>query len=202
MPVVARGDRFVYAQAIGDVVGFLGLDDDTGPALSPAELIRRFEHLLDVSIALAEAMPDGALSNLLPNRPRSWRVLVHHVFQIPQAYLDMEETGAELTYENLVAGPPDGMQSSASIAEFGRAVRARFLAWAAGASPESFGQCVPTYFGNVSRHEMLERTVWHSVQHARQVASLLESIGVTPKRGITAADLAGLPLTEKVWDDG
>ena len=47
VPVVSRGDRFVFAQVISDVVEFLGLDEKTGPALSPAELHTRYNHVLE-----------------------------------------------------------------------------------------------------------------------------------------------------------
>ena len=73
-------------------------------------------------------MPDDKLSNQLPNRPRSWRVLMHHMFQIPVAFLNMEDTGETLTYEELVAPPPEDMVTSAAIAEFGDQVRERFNA--------------------------------------------------------------------------
>ncbi len=51
------------------------------------------------------------------------------------------------------------------------------------------------------RHEMLERTVWHTTQHVRQLASLLDECGVSPDRPLGSEDIAGLPLTERVWDE-
>lgn len=54
------------------------------------------------------------------------------------------------------------------------------------------------YFGATSRHEMLERTVWHSTQQVRQVASLLEQAGVTPDRPFYRGQWAA-PLTWMVW---
>ena len=123
VPVVSRGDKYVFAQVLSDVVAFLGLEDDTGPKLSPKELIDRYDGILETAIRLVRSMPHDQLDNLLPGRPRSWRVLLHHVFQIPVSYLDMEETGQTLTYENMVAPPPDGMVSSADIAAFGEQVR-------------------------------------------------------------------------------
>jgi hypothetical protein len=60
---------------------------------------------------------------------------------------------------------------------------------------------VPAYFGQTSRHEMLERTVWHSTQHVRQLASLLDQAGVPADRPLTTADIKGLPLTDKIWDE-
>jgi len=137
----------------------------------------------------------------LPNRPRSWRVLMHHVFQIPTAFLDMQDSGKEMTYEAMVAPPPDEMVTSADIAAFGAQVATRFDSWWQASANESFTVNVPTYFGGSSRHEMLERTVWHSTQHTRQVASLLEQLGLEPVAPLTAADLADLPLTPHVWDE-
>lgn len=201
VPIVSRGDKFVFAQVIKDVVDFLGLTDDTGPQLSPAALHARYDHVLQTAIRLVAQMPDDQLERELPNRPRSWRVLMHHVFQIPVAFLDMETTGEALTYENMVAAPPDAMRSSAAIAAFGETVRQRFNGWWQAAAGESFTVPVPAYFGETTRHEMLERTVWHSTQHVRQVASLLEQAGIAPDRPLTAADIKGLPLTDKVWDE-
>ena len=202
LPVVSRGDRFVIAQVIRDVVEFLQLDEETGPALSPTELATRYSRILETAARLARQMPNERLADELPNRPRSWRVLLHHVFQIPVAFLEAEETGETYSYESMIAGPPDAMAGSDAIADFGEAVRRRFDAWWAGARDGDFSARVPAYFGDTSRHELLERTVWHSAQHVRQVASLLERAGVAPDRPLTAADIRGLPLTERVWDEG
>lgn len=200
VPVVSRDKEFVYAQVIGDVVSFLGLDDDTAPELSPPELIERYNHVLEVAVKLVAQMPDESLGNMLPDRPRSWLVLMHHVFQIPVAFLDTESTGDSLTYESFTVEPPGEMTSSAQVASFGESVRLRFKAWGERVVDEDFSRTAPTYYGDTSRHEVLERTVWHSTQHVRQVASLLELAGVQSDIGLEPADLAGLPFTDKIWD--
>ena len=202
VPVVSRGDRFVFAQVIKDVVDFLDLPDDTAPELSPVELAAKLDRILETATRLTRQMPDERLEDRLPDRPRSWRVLMHHVYQIPAAFLDMEEQGRTLTYETLTAPPPVGMRTSAAIADHGEAVRNRFAAWWSRVAGEDFTGQVPTYFGGTTRHEMLERTVWHAAQHVRQVASLLEQAEVAPDRPLAADDLQGLPLTDKVWDEG
>ena len=201
VPVVSRGGRFVFAQVIKDVVDFLDLPDDTAPELSPEELSAKLDRILETAIRLTRQMPDEHLEDLLPNRPRSWRVLMHHIYQIPVAFLEMEELGRTLTYEALTEPPPAVMRTSAAIADHGEAVRARFNAWWSRAAGEDFSSRVPTYFGGTTRHEMLERTVWHTAQHVRQVASLLEQAGVAPDRPLAGDDLRGLPLTDKVWDE-
>lgn len=197
--MVSRGNKFVFAQVIKDVVDFLELPDDTAPTLSPDELKARYDRILETAVRLVAQMPDQHLEKQLPDRPRSWRVLLHHVFQIPTSFLDMEATGETLTYENMVAPPPDDMTTSAAIADFGDNVRERFNAWAKRTAGEDFSGQVPTYFGGTTRHEMLERTVWHSTQHVRQVAALLEQVGVTPDQPLTASDTGGLPLPKGVW---
>jgi hypothetical protein len=201
VPVVSKGDKFVFAQVIKSVVDFLELEDDVAPELSPEELAGRYDHILETAIRLVRQMPNDRLEDELPNRPRSWGVLMHHVFQIPTAFLDMEENNETLTYEDLVAPPPENLEISADIAEFGQTVRGRFQNWWQGAEGQDFSGEVSTYFGGTSRHEMLERTVWHSTQHVRQVASLLEQAGVTPERPLTQSDIRGLPLTETIWDE-
>ena len=201
VPVVARDGRFVFAQVIKDVVEFLDLPDDTAPELSPRALAAKLDLIFETAIRLTRQMPDDRLEDLLPNRPRSWRVLMHHVFQIAVAFLDMEEHDRTLTYESMVEPPPEDMRTSAAVADHGAAVRARFAAWWSRAAGEDFSGQVPTYFGGTTRHEMLERTTWHTAQHVRQVASLLEQAGVVPDRALTPDDLRGLPLTDKVWDE-
>jgi len=201
VPIVSRNGQFVSAQVIRDVVDFLELNEDTAPVLTPAQLASRYQAILVKAQQLVAQMPDAALVRELPNRPRSWRVLMHHVFQIPTAFLDMQDSGKEMTYEAMVAPPPDEMVTSADIAAFGAQVATRFDSWWQASANESFTVNVPTYFGGSSRHEMLERTVWHSTQHTRQVASLLEQLGLEPVAPLTAADLADLPLTPHVWDE-
>lgn len=201
VPIVARGDRYVFAQVISDVAEFLSLDEDTTPALSPSELATRYDTILEHAIALVAQMPDEHLERMLPNRPRSWRVLLHHVFQIPNAFLSMERDGTPMAYEDMVAPPPENLIGASDIADFGREVRSRFGTWWEAQRDSDFQRRIEVYFGETTRHEMLERTVWHSTQHVRQVASLLEQVGMTPARPLTAELLADLPLTDKVWDE-
>ena len=42
VPVVSRGDKFVFAQVIRDVIEFLELDEDSSPELTPEKLAESF----------------------------------------------------------------------------------------------------------------------------------------------------------------
>ena len=202
IPIVAKDGKFVFAQVIKDVIDFLELNEDTGPALSPAELAARYDRVAAAAVSSVRQMPDAALENMLPNRPRSWRVLMHHMFQIPVEFMDSLAEDRVLDYENLVAAPPEDMTTSAQIADFGEAMHRRFNAWwrDEGASLD-YSKPFEAYFGTTTLHEMFERTVWHSTQHVRQVQNLLEQQGIAPADKLGLDVIEGLPLTEKVWDE-
>ena len=76
VPVVSRGDKFVFAQVIRDVVDFLELDEDSSPELNPEELAERFQRILRISVSLEGLFPHNTLENHLPNRPRSWKKII------------------------------------------------------------------------------------------------------------------------------
>jgi hypothetical protein len=199
VPVLSRGDEYVFAQNIGHVVKFLGLNEATGPALSPAELVARLDRFLSAGIRLIPQMPDDKLDTEVPNRPRSYRVLGHHIFRIAETFLEVT-AGASLTYGNLTSLPPDAMRRTADIVAYGTDVRRRLGAWW-DAKPDKSGQDkVQTYYGEQTLHEYLERSTWHVGQHARQWIMLLGMAGIAPDRPPVDADFAGLPMPSQVWD--
>ena len=199
VPVLSRGDDYVFAQNIGHVVKFLGLNEATGPALSPAELIARLDQFLSAGIRLIPQMPDDKLDTEVPNRPRSYRMLGHHIFRIAETFLEVT-AGASLTYGNLTSLPPDAMRRTADIVTYGTDVRQRLGAWW-DAKPDKSGlDKVQTYYGEQTLHEYLERSTWHVGQHVRQWIMLLGMAGIAPDRPPVDADFANLPMPSQVWD--
>jgi hypothetical protein len=199
VPVLSRGDAYVFAQNLGHVVKFLGLNEATGPVLSPDALIERLGRFLDTAIRLIPQMPDAKLATEVPKRPRSYRVLGHHIFRIAETFLEVAN-GARLEYGGLTSAPPDGMRTTADIVAYGMDVRGRLAAWWAAKPDKSGRETVQTYYGPQMLHEYLERSTWHVGQHVRQWVMLLGMAGIAPDRPPGAADFAGLPMPEQVWD--
>jgi len=200
IPVVSKGDKFVFAQSIGDVVEFLGLDVDTRPQLSPAELVAKYDMILEAASRHIRQIPDDKLGGKILDRDRTYRELTYHIFRIAEALLD-SANGAELTVSYYSDNPPAEMQAVEQIAGFGDGVRERLAAWWAEYPHKSGDAIVKTYFGQKPLHEVLERSTWHSGQHVRQIVMAMEEfIGVKPEKPLTSADFAGLPMPEKVWD--
>lgn len=199
VPVLSRGDDYVFAQNIGHVVKFLGLSEATGPVLSPDQLIHRLDHFLDAAIRMIPQMPDARLATEVPNRPRSYRVLGHHIFRIAETFLEVAN-GAKLEYAGLTSTPPDTMQTTADIVAYGADVRQRLAKWWASKPDRSARETVQTYYGPQMLHEYMERSTWHVGQHVRQWNMLLGMAGIAADRPPDGADFADLPMPSQVWD--
>ena len=52
----------------------------------------------------------------------------------------------------------------------------------------------------VDLHHVVERSTWHSAQHARQIIAVLESFGIAPDGPLTEDDYAGLPMPAGLWE--
>ncbi len=199
VPVLSRGDDYVFAQNIGHVVKFLGLNEATGPVLTPDQLIARLERFLDAGVRMIPQMPDDKLATEVPNRPRSYRVLGHHIFRIAETFIEVAN-GATLEYARLTSTPPDAMHTTADIVRYGADVRQRLAAWWAAKQDKSARETVQTYYGPQLLHEYLERSTWHVGQHVRQWVMLLGMAGIAADHPPTAPDFAGLPMPDQVWD--
>jgi glutaredoxin len=201
VPIVARGDQFVFAQSLADVVRFLDLKVGLHEKLSPEALIAKLELVLTAAMRYVRQIPPAALDQPFRNRQRPIRVLCHHVFRIPEAFVEAVEGGHELTYERIMKEPAPTIRTGEDLAAYGASVLRRAKAWWASYPDRTCQTPMDTYFGKHKMHEVLERSVWHPTQHVRQLMLILDTLGIEPDGRLTAADLAGLPLPEKAWDD-
>jgi len=199
VPILSRGDEWVFAQNLGHVVKFLGLQEKTGPELSPDQLAARVDLILRAASRLIRQMPDAHLTTEVPNRPRSYKVLSHHIFRIQEVFLEMAN-GETLTYEALAGQPTETMRTFADIAAFGDQIRTGYATWWAAKADKSGKDTVQTYYGPQTLHETMERATWHSGQHVRQWIMLLGMQGITPDQPLTPEDYAGLPMPVNAWD--
>ena len=73
--------------------------------------------------------------------------------------------------------------------------------WASSGRNTDFAAKANVYYGNVTLHDYLERTTWHSGQHVRQMMMVLDIIDIAPDRPVGQEIFDGLPMPDKVWDD-
>jgi hypothetical protein len=200
IPVLSRGDEFVFAQNIAQVVAFLKLNEKAGPVLSPEQLAERMLRFIDAALRMIPQMPDDKLETHTPNRPRSYGRLAHHMFRICEAFTEVadgEFFGQSLPGE---VKRPEEMASTAALVDYGKAVRQKVEAWWATTQDKAAQATVQTYYGPQKLHEVQERATWHIAQHTRQWVMLLDMAGIAADRPLGDADFADLPMPKQVWD--
>ncbi|NIP47655.1 MAG: hypothetical protein GWN21_16080 [Gammaproteobacteria bacterium] len=202
VPIVARGTDWANGAVFRDVARVAGFEWAGHRMLAPEAMVARIDRILEAAHRGAGQIPAAELDTLLPGRPRSYRQLAYHIFQIPDVFLDHVEHDAPYTYEALVSRLPPELETREDLLDYGERVRDRLNAWWAGAGRDTdFTRPGEVYYGDVSLHEVLERTAWHSGQHARQLMLTLETLGITPEDPLVDADFEGLPMPSNVWDN-
>jgi glutaredoxin len=202
VPIVARGRDWANGAVFRDVARVAGFEWGGHTMLEPGDLVSKIDAILGAAHRFAAQIPADDLDTMLPGRPRSYRQLVYHIFQIPDVFLNRVEYDAPYTYEALISRLPEQIETREDLLDYGARVRARMTAWWKSAGEDTdFAQPGKVYYGEVSLHEVLERTAWHSGQHTRQLMLTLEKLGVSVSDPLTDADFAGLPMPKQVWDN-
>jgi len=202
VPVVSKGENYVFGQNLEDVAEFVGLQGTGHKPLPPDQLIKKWVMVLRALQRYARQLPAEHIEeNVISNRPRSIRLLTHHAFRICEAYLDTVENGVEYSVGHANIPPKDGTYTTGpEIAEYGEAVIGRLQKWWDGLPDKSLSWQVKTYYGMQPLTVVFERSTWHSAQHSRQLADVLERFKIQPDRKLTPEDLAGLPLPERLYE--
>jgi hypothetical protein len=201
LPVIVRGKKWVNGQSLKAIAELVGIDLGTVTHLPPEELARRVAVVLDGAARFFAQFPEDHLGDQLPGRPRSYAQLAWHLFNVVDAFLE-HERGIPLSTTSYNRVPVPDI-TRAEILAYGTDVRRRFDDWWQGAKGRAdWADKASVYYGDVSRHEFLERTTWHSGQHARQLMWVLEDkFQIMPERPIPSDTWKGLPMPDKVWDD-
>jgi len=202
VPIARRGDDWVDGQVLADLARIAGVPWRRTSMLEPMELVNRLQTVLSTVERLTRQIPERRLDHQLPDRPRSIRQLTAHIAQIAEAFLDLVERGQRLEYAAYNQDVPAGVKSKADLLAFVESTRLRLQSWSRErAQLIDYSATADVYYGTQSLHEFLERTTWHSAQHARQLALVVAGLGMTPDRPLGDAELAGLPLPTHAWDD-
>jgi hypothetical protein len=202
VPVLAKGDEYIFCQNLEDVAEFVGLQG-SGHAPLPADaLINKWILVLHAAQRYIRQIPHARLAErVIHNRDRSIRLMGHHIFRIGEAFLETAIDGVEYWANNANTPPREGtLTTGDDIAGYGESVIERIETWWSELEDKSCRQKVKTFYGTPPMHQLLERSTWHSAQHARQLIAVLERFEIKPDRQLTAEDLSGLPLPEGLWE--
>ena len=195
VPVVARGREYVFAQELVDVSRFIGREVEFRRLPAPV-LVERWLAVLTAAQRHIAQIPPGRLGErATEGRDRSIRDLAYHIYQVADAFLQAVEDGNENIAAVYNAPPP-----AQAIGAYSSSIIERVRRWWARQSDKACSGTVNTYYGVQPLHHLLERSTWHSAQHARQIGVVLERLGVRVERPLTDKDYAGLPMPIGVWE--
>ena len=202
VPVVAKGENYVFGQNLEDVAEFIGLQGTGHKPLPPDQLIKKWVLVLRALQRYVRQMPTERINeNVIENRQRSIRLLAHHAFRIAEAYLETVIDGKEYAVQHADVPPKDGTHlTGKEIADYGEGVIERLQKWWDQVPDKSLSIKIKTYYGMQPMAMVFERSTWHSAQHARQLIHVLERFGIEPDGKLTPENLAGLPLPERLFE--
>jgi glutaredoxin len=202
VPIVRRGNDWANGQVLREVARVAGVAWGGALVLPVPELAGRLVAIQTAAQRLFAQIPEEKIGRLLPHRPRSYAQLAYHIFNIADAFLEHEVQGLPLREGAYDRVPPPQMNTKAKLLAYGADVVGRFQAWWNGPGRGSdFSHKAHVYYGDVTLHEYLERTTWHSGQHVRQLVMVLETLGIAPEKPPTREMFAGLPMGRRTADD-
>jgi hypothetical protein len=199
VPFIAVGQRTLFAQSLKDVAAFLDIPMGR-ELLPPDQLVAKYLDILAAALRMVRQIPEDKLDEpVISNRPRVIRPFTGHIFRIAEAFL-LSWEGAEFSENMTQLQPPVDRKSGAETAAYGEKVRDGLAHWWETTDDKNCRKIVHTYYGTQAAHDVLERCTWHSAQHCRQLAAILDRYGIRADGPPTPVLLAGLPLPEGLWE--
>jgi hypothetical protein len=194
------GDRCVPGGDLVAIAGLLSLDYTASQTLAPSALYDKFMLILDAACRFMTQVPFEGLSHRAPDRDRTFRDLGWHIVLIGRAFVAAYDRGEFPNSSFREENVPTHLTGADIAAELRGTQAVLKEWWELGGHEDPLDRVIDSYWGNHTLHEVFERETWHSAQHTRQVMMFLEQLGIRPEAPLTADDLAGLPLPERVWD--
>lgn len=201
LPLLARGSEFVVCQALPDVAKFIGVKGFSESKLPPEVLMRKWQTVLSAGQRYIRQFPTDRLDErIIESRDQSIRHMGYHAFRIGHAFLETVLNGVEDWITVSMELPPDALRTGDDVANYGDSVKQRLDEWWRAQTDKSCSVPVKTCAGVQPVADLLQRQTWHSAQHVRQLAAVLERFGIEPDGRLSTADLAGLPLPAGLWE--
>lgn len=198
VPAACVGDTCVNGVNLTDVAALIGIDYSPPEMLSPADLMARYRRVIDALCALIEQIPPQRADFTLPGRDRDIVTLAGHAGCVMRYFLGKYDDD---DYDQFFDDLEPGYRDAPSLVAFAReSLRRTETWWHDDGHDDPLDRVAPLYWGPRTLAEGFEREVWHTAQHTRQLAYMLEQVGVEPQGALTPEDLAGLPLPERIFD--
>jgi hypothetical protein len=200
LPVLSRGQDSVVAVDLSKIADFTGIELDEREPLPAATLVGKWLRVLASARSSMSQIPPGRFDTpIQPGNDRTVRLVGHHIFRIAESYVESARDGTPATLEHSERKfAAHEFRSGREFVDYANQVIACVSDWW-GTGPEAqLSGTLETYFGEQTLHEFLERSVWHSAQHTRQIEAVLTGMGIVPAAPLEEEVLAGLPIPKGI----
>ncbi|WP_433502981.1 glutaredoxin family protein [Pseudonocardia halophobica] len=209
LPVLTRGDRYVFGMDLAMVDEILGIETER-QALTVAELVERATSVAAKAVELGFQVPKERAEDGLPGRPlRTYGGLANHIVgHLRRLVLVAENPGkswanvedyAQAGYQSGTEDIPEPNRTPEDVAERCRDLTARAKAWLA--TGEDASRPVEIYYGTVPLSQIIESNAYSIVQHTRQLQAVVTFLGYEPAAKLSETDLQNLNLPTALWDE-
>jgi glutaredoxin len=197
-PAVVVGERGVQGIDLAGIAQLIGYDYDPPAMLAPAVLRDRYLAVMTALRRHTALLDDADLDWRSPANNRSVRFLVAHAATIMRMFVDTRHRD---DFDNSGAPPPELAAAGdlLALADWTQGTVERFEQWWAEVGHDDpFDRILRTTWGHRTLHEVLERAVWHTAHHVRQLQDWIGGFGKPPRDPLSDEDLAGLPLPKRM----
>lgn len=196
LPATCVGDDCVNGLDLAKVAALVGVAYEPRAMLSPAELAARYDLNIAAGIRFLEQMTPQVVAMKLEGRDREMLGVAYQVANLGRSFLEAyyDDCHSIAYYQK-----PDSVTTRDEVLAMAHETRAMMRKWwDEDGQHDPLDRVIQTYWGYPTLHEVQEREVWHTTQHIRQIAYALEQCGIAPDGPLTAANLDGLPLPERI----
>jgi glutaredoxin len=195
VPVVRRGDKYMYAQNLDEVAELLGVSR-SHKRLPQGELLDRWDQILGYGKRIIGSFTEEQLKRrAIADRDRTIRLLSLHVYQIVDAFMMS-------VYDGLVDIIPTINDERLDIAtrddlsRYTDDIIAKYHAFRQ-SHRDQLPDSIVTYYGEQPSGLVLERGCWHSGQHVRQLDVIAAGMGAEFQ--VPPEVWQGLPMPKRLW---
>lgn len=172
-------------------------------SVDPRQVLVAHDRVLEAIQRAVRQIPDSRLSMKTPDRDRTLREHVWHIFRFAElALLEGPETG-RLYMPNPMgsfAKEAAAYATSESIARYGEGTRAGLRARFSSAPDEAFEQLLDTYAGPMRLLDIAPWVTNHSAHHLRQIYDLMQRVlGVAPSAPLQVEAMPEIAVLDKLW---
>jgi glutaredoxin len=192
VPAVVTGGQAVVGLDLKGIADLVGFDYDPPAILPPAELKRRYDILSATACRLVAQLTEEQLQYKSPDRDRALAELACHIGSIMRSFLHAYE---DEFYDHSWENPDVILERPGEIIALAQETERMFHEWwDEYGFDDPLDRVITTSWGPRTLHEALERSVWHPMQHTRQLTFFVERLGIEPDGPLAPGVLEGLPL--------